>query len=108
MGTTNSNLRYSGREKVFSEDPLTYLKYRKNVEANINQGFGAFYQNTPEALAAKKVRQQTRIVHVNRGFFSGLVEQIATALMREKLAGNERSAEALISKDFPVGCKRPT
>lgn len=38
------------------QDPETYLKYRKNIEANISQGFGVFYKNTPESIAAREVK----------------------------------------------------
>lgn len=36
-------------------DPKNYLKYRKNVELSISEGFGVYFKNTPEAVAAKEV-----------------------------------------------------
>ena len=38
------------------QDPETYLKYRKNIELNISEGFGVFYKNTPESNAARDVQ----------------------------------------------------
>lgn len=37
-------------------DPDTYLKYRKNIEGSISAGFGVYYKNTPQSVAAQQVR----------------------------------------------------
>lgn len=44
-------------------DAKTYLKYRKNIEGSMTNGFLVFYKNTPESIAAGKVR-----LGLNRSF----------------------------------------
>ncbi|OQV07522.1 hypothetical protein CLAIMM_11945 [Cladophialophora immunda] len=84
----NPNPEYTNEEiNLMKNDPVTYLKYRKNIEGSISAGFGVYYKNTPESLAARK---------------------IATEDMCKKLESRPDIANALIPKDFPVGCKRPT
>ncbi|EXJ69271.1 uncharacterized protein A1O5_07307 [Cladophialophora psammophila CBS 110553] len=88
MREPDTNSAYTEEElRLMRQDPTTYLKYRKNIELSISEGFGVFFKNTPEANAAR---------------------EIATKEMRSKLACRPTIADALIPKDFPVGCKRPT
>lgn len=85
------------------QDPKTYLKYRKNIELSISEGFSVFFKNTPEANAAREVCQTSLMLSTYLTLY-----EISTKEMRAKLASRPDIADALIPKDFPVGCKRPT
>ncbi|KAF7190309.1 putative sterigmatocystin biosynthesis monooxygenase stcW [Pseudocercospora fuligena] len=87
-GKNGENFRYSESQKQsMRERPEEYLKYRKNVETEMVSAFAMFHRNSPESKGALKY---------------------ASTEMTARLQGHERLAEALIPKDFPVGCKRPT
>lgn len=71
----------------------------------MTNGFLVFYKNTPESIAAGKVR-----LGLNRSYRLRYADdpQISRQQMREKLKSRPDIAAALIPEGFPVGCKRPT
>ncbi|KAJ6582825.1 FAD/NAD-P-binding domain-containing protein [Mycena sp. CBHHK59/15] len=87
-GPGGTNLQYSEEQKrKFLEDPVHALKYRKMIESELNSRFKFIIQGTPEQKAA--------LAFGNKH-------------MRERLQGNQRLIDALIPKDFTVGCRRAT
>jgi hypothetical protein len=75
------------QKEEFLRDPEKLLKYCKGIENELNQRFKFILQGTPEAIAAK---------------------EYATKEMSTKLAGNTELIEAIVPKNFGVGCRRPT
>jgi cation diffusion facilitator CzcD-associated flavoprotein CzcO len=75
------------QKRDFERDPEKLLKYCKGIENELNQRFKFILQGTPEAAAAK---------------------DYATKEMSLKLAGNKELIDAIVPKDFGVGCRRPT
>ncbi|KAM3417956.1 hypothetical protein BST61_g6168 [Cercospora zeina] len=87
-GKDGGNFKYSEEQKaVMRDDREQYLKYRKNVETEMVSRFAGFHRNSPESTGAG---------------------DYARNQMEKKLVGDQSLAEALIPKQFPVGCKRPT
>ncbi|CAK7206931.1 hypothetical protein SEUCBS139899_009738 [Sporothrix eucalyptigena] len=87
-GPDGGNFEYSDKQKkLLSEDSDAYLEYRKMIESEIGQRFRFLMNDGPEAAEARK--------HSN-------------AEMRRKLKGNDVIADAIIPKNFNVGCRRPT
>ncbi|KAF7305151.1 hypothetical protein MKEN_01230300 [Mycena kentingensis (nom. inval.)] len=82
------NFRYSEEQKQrFRNDPKHAMKYRKMIESELNERFKFIVQGTDEQKAALKFGNDD---------------------MRQRLQGNERLIEAIVPKDFTVGCRRPT
>ncbi|KAJ7184364.1 FAD/NAD-P-binding domain-containing protein [Mycena filopes] len=80
--------RYSEEQKKrFTEDPKHAMKYRKMIESELNERFKFVVQGTPEQKASLEFGNQD---------------------MRARLRGNQRLIEAIVPKDFAVGCRRPT
>lgn len=75
------------QKEEFRRDPEKLLKYCKGIENELNQRFKFILQGTPEAAAAK---------------------DYATKEMSTKLAGNQELIDAIVPKNFGVGCRRPT
>jgi cation diffusion facilitator CzcD-associated flavoprotein CzcO len=67
--------------------PDEYLAYRKMIEHEINTRFHLILNGTPEAKEAR---------------------DFSTQEMTRKLATNPSLLDAIIPKDFGVGCRRPT
>lgn len=87
-GKNGANFRYTDKQKKeFAENPDLFLKYSKMIESELNQRFKFILKNTPEAKAAK---------------------DFAANEMGTKLDGNQRLMDAMIPKNFGVGCRRPT
>ncbi|CAK7237721.1 hypothetical protein SBRCBS47491_010100 [Sporothrix bragantina] len=87
-GPDGGNFEYSDKQKkLLGEDSDAYLEYRKMIESEIGQRFRFLMNNGPEASEARK--------H-------------SDAEMRRKLKGNKEIADAIIPKNFNVGCRRPT
>lgn len=87
-GENGANFRYTAKQKKeFAENPELFLKYSKMIESELNQRFKFILKNTKEAAAAK---------------------EFAANEMATKLNGNERIMDAMIPKNFSVGCRRPT
>ncbi|THX76756.1 steroid monooxygenase [Aureobasidium pullulans] len=87
-GKDGVNFDYSDEQKnIFQNDPVKYLKYRKNIESELNVRFKFILNGSPEQAAARK---------------------FAEAEMRRKLAPKPEIGDVLIPKDFAVGCRRPT
>ncbi|KAK0246370.1 FAD/NAD-P-binding domain-containing protein [Armillaria nabsnona] len=87
-GPGGTNFRYTeAQKKLFAEDPYHSLKYRKMIESDLNQRFKFIVIGTPEQKA---------------------VLAYADADMRRRLQGDERLIDAIVPKDFIVGCRRPT
>ncbi|THV00416.1 FAD/NAD-P-binding domain-containing protein [Dendrothele bispora CBS 962.96] len=82
------NFEYTEEQKKrFTEDPYHALKYRKMIESELNQRFRFVIQGTPEQKA---------------------VLEYTNSDMRRRLQGNQRLIDAIIPKNFVVGCRRPT
>ncbi|OAL38299.1 hypothetical protein AYO20_02358 [Fonsecaea nubica] len=88
--TTGSMLTISDtpeQKQLFKDNPKLYLKYSKMIESELNQRFKFILKNTPESKAAR---------------------EYAISEMKQKLAHDEALIEAIIPKNFDVGCRRPT
>ncbi|KIW85239.1 hypothetical protein Z517_00629 [Fonsecaea pedrosoi CBS 271.37] len=82
------NFQYTPEQKqLFKDNPKLYLKYSKMIESELNQRFKFILKNTPESKAAR---------------------EYAISEMKQKLAHDEALIEAIIPKNFDVGCRRPT
>ncbi|KAJ7771566.1 FAD/NAD-P-binding domain-containing protein, partial [Mycena metata] len=87
-GPGGENFQYTAEQKKkFIEDPQHALKYRKMIEAELNQRFKFIIQGSPEQKASL---------------------EFANKEMRDRLRGNQRLIDAMVPKDFAVGCRRPT
>ncbi len=95
------------QKQMFAKEPSIYLKYSKMIESELNQRFKLILKGTPEAQNARKVCLSSlgafpfRMQNANH-------PQFAYNDMKTKLAGKEELIEAIIPKDFEVGCRRPT
>ncbi|KAJ7243363.1 FAD/NAD-P-binding domain-containing protein [Mycena haematopus] len=84
-GPGGVNFQYSEEQKQrFRDDPKHALKYRKMIESELNERFKFIIQGTPEQKAALEFGNKDMRRH------------------------NERLIDAIIPKDFAVGCRRPT
>lgn len=55
-GKNGQNFQYSDKQKdIFRNDPRKYLKYRKNIESELNVRFRFILNGSPEQAAARKV-----------------------------------------------------
>ncbi|KAJ6488487.1 FAD/NAD-P-binding domain-containing protein [Mycena vitilis] len=87
-GPGGVNFQYSEEQlNRFRDDAKHAMKYRKMIESELNERFKFIVQGTPEQKASLKFGNED---------------------MRQRLRGNERLIEAIIPKDFAVGCRRPT
>jgi len=87
-GENGANFAYTDdQKKEFAKNPELFLKYSKMIESELNQRFKFILKNTPEAKAAI---------------------DFAADEMGTKLEGNQRLMDAMIPKNFGVGCRRPT
>ncbi|CAH0054232.1 unnamed protein product [Clonostachys solani] len=87
-GPDGGNFQYSdAQKKILREQPKAYLEYRKMIEAEIGQRFRFLMKRGPEATQARQFSEEE---------------------MRMKLKNNVAIADAIIPKNFPVGCRRPT
>lgn len=75
------------QKEHFKEHPEKYLRYIKMIESELNQRFKFILNGTLEAQQAK---------------------EYAIKEMTRKLSGDKELCEAIIPKDFGVGCRRPT
>jgi cation diffusion facilitator CzcD-associated flavoprotein CzcO len=87
-GPDGQNFKYTDKQKkIFEEDPELFKRYSKMIESELNVRFKFILNGTPEAQAAK---------------------EFAANEMVQKLAGNEKLMDAMIPKNFGIGCRRPT
>ncbi|KAJ7221713.1 FAD/NAD-P-binding domain-containing protein [Mycena pura] len=87
-GPGGVNFQYSEEQKQrFRDDPKHAWKYRKMIESELNERFKFLIQGTPEQKAALEFGNKD---------------------MRQRLRGDERLIDAIVPKDFAVGCRRPT
>lgn len=87
-GENGANFAYSAtQKKEFEKNPELFMKYSKMIESELNQRFKFILKNTDEAKGAK---------------------DFAVSEMGTKLGGNQTLMDAIIPKDFGVGCRRPT
>ncbi|TVY38734.1 putative sterigmatocystin biosynthesis monooxygenase [Lachnellula subtilissima] len=75
------------QKNILAEEPETSLRYRKNIESEISSRFRFILNGSQEQATARA---------------------FAESEMRRKLASKPELAEAIIPKDFAVGCRRPT
>ncbi|RDW59448.1 hypothetical protein BP6252_12535 [Coleophoma cylindrospora] len=87
-GKDGANFKYNEtQKKILKEDPKTYLRYRKNIENELNSRFRFILNGSPEQAAARA---------------------FAESEMRKKLAKKPWIADHIVPTDFAVGCRRPT
>ncbi|KAK6380201.1 hypothetical protein LTS17_005390 [Exophiala oligosperma] len=87
-GPGGGNFSYSDKHKqMFAKDPELMKKYSKMIESELNQRFKFILNNTEAAKAAR---------------------EDANVAMTKKLANKPELLEAILPKDFGVGCRRPT
>jgi cation diffusion facilitator CzcD-associated flavoprotein CzcO len=87
-GPNGANFKYTPeQQKLFQDDPELFLRYSKMIESELNVRFKFILKGSPEAEAAK---------------------EFAANEMAQKLDGNTELMDAMIPKDFGVGCRRPT
>jgi cation diffusion facilitator CzcD-associated flavoprotein CzcO len=87
-GKDGGNFKYTeAQKKILAEDPELSLRYRKNIESEISSRFRFILNGSTEQATAKA---------------------FAESEMKKKLASNPDIADAIIPKDFAVGCRRPT
>lgn len=56
-GKDGKNFQYSDKQKaIFKDDPVKYLRYRKNIESELNVRFKFILNGSSEQAAARKVR----------------------------------------------------
>lgn len=75
------------QKKILAEDPKTYLRYRKNIENELNSRFRFILNGSTEQATARA---------------------FAESEMRRKLAKKPWVADKIVPTDFAVGCRRPT
>ena len=86
-GPGGTNFEYSDEQKkLFRESPKEYLRYRKEVEEEMNVRFKFMLADTLEQRS---------------------VRQFAEADMRKKLGNDDRLVQIMMP-NFAVGCRRPT
>ncbi|RVX67654.1 hypothetical protein B0A52_08183 [Exophiala mesophila] len=88
-GPNGGNFKYTEEQKKrFADKPDLFLKYSKMIESELNVRFKFILNGTPEAEGAREFARQE---------------------MTQKLGSNHPELlEALIPKNFGVGCRRPT
>lgn len=87
-GRDGANFAYSQEQLDFlRENPKQYLKYRKQIEDELNQRFKFIIKGSDEAKVAR---------------------DFAFGQMDRKLKSDPRLADKMIPKNFNPGCRRPT
>ncbi|KAH8586249.1 hypothetical protein B0O99DRAFT_703109 [Bisporella sp. PMI_857] len=87
-GKGGANFEYGAEEKAkWRKDPEKYRKYRKTIEAELNQRYKAVLRNSAESQEANEFSYNE---------------------MRTKLGHDLRLVDKVIPKTFNVGCRRPT
>lgn len=87
-GKNGGNFDYTEEQKkLLAENPEMYLKYRKNIESELNSRFRFILNGSPEQATARAFAEKE---------------------MRRKLEKKPWIADAIVPKDFAVGCRRPT
>ncbi|KAK5059907.1 hypothetical protein LTR84_009790 [Exophiala bonariae] len=88
-GPNGGNFHYTDEQKKrFAEKPELFLRYSKMIESELNVRFKFILNGTPEAEGAK---------------------EFARNEMTQKLGTSDKELlDALIPKNFGVGCRRPT
>lgn len=87
-GPDGGNFKYTDKQKkIFQDDPELFKRYTKMIESELNVRFKFILKDTPEAQAAK---------------------EFARNEMMQKLADNDELKDAMIPKNFGIGCRRPT
>lgn len=87
-GENGANFKYSEEQKQFHKDnPKEYLKYRKEIETELNRRFPLIINGTKEQLEAL---------------------EFSRAEMSAKLRGNPILIDKLVPKNYAIGCRRPT
>lgn len=83
-GPKGQNLIFSDEQKKkWAENPAEYLKYRKDIEDDVNERFKMYMDHTPQQEAAREA---------------------CVASLKEKLiAGGRQDLLALLTPDFAVG-----
>ncbi|TFK24264.1 FAD/NAD(P)-binding domain-containing protein [Coprinopsis marcescibilis] len=76
---------FTDEDKEAFKDPAIYTKFRKEIEQRMQSGYPLLFRGSP-------MQQHVR--------------NMATQMMKQKLAKKPEIAEALIP-DYPVGCGRP-
>lgn len=87
-GKDGNNFAYSEETKRrFREDPKFYLAYCKAIESELSTRFRMVVNDSPEAKQARKFSEGE---------------------MKRKLGGKADLIDAIMPKNFGVGCRRPT
>ncbi|KIK70801.1 hypothetical protein GYMLUDRAFT_184786 [Collybiopsis luxurians FD-317 M1] len=87
-GPGGKNFCYTEEQKkLYADDPVHALKYRKMIESELNERFKFIVQGTPEQKAAL---------------------EFANKDMCQRLKGDQRLIDAIVPTGFTVGCRRPT
>jgi cation diffusion facilitator CzcD-associated flavoprotein CzcO len=87
-GKQGGNFKYTDEQRnLLAEDPKTYLRYRKNIESELNSRFRFILNGSPEQIAARTFAEKE---------------------MRRKLEKKPWVGDLIIPKDFAIGCRRPT
>ncbi|OAG37868.1 hypothetical protein AYO21_07974 [Fonsecaea monophora] len=87
-GPDGGNFEYTEEEKEqFRKNPDKFLRYSKLIETELNQRFKYILKGTPEAVSSIEFSRKE---------------------MCEKLGGDAKLIDAIVPKDFGVGCRRPT
>ncbi|KAH7319073.1 putative dimethylaniline monooxygenase [Rhexocercosporidium sp. MPI-PUGE-AT-0058] len=87
-GKNGGNFEYTEEQKeLLAENPDLYLKYRKNIESEMNSRFRFILNGSPEQATVRESVEKE---------------------MRRKLEKKAWIANAIVPKDFAVGCRRPT
>lgn len=87
-GKDGGNFKYTEEQKkLLATDPKTYLRYRKNIESELNSRFRFILNGSEEQTTARAFAEKE---------------------MRRKLEKKPWIADAIVPKDFAVGCRRPT
>ncbi|GJN66196.1 hypothetical protein PLICBS_000212 [Purpureocillium lilacinum] len=87
-GKHGANFAYSeDRKTEWRQNPAMYLKYRKQIEGELNQRYKSTLRNTMESQEANEFSYRE---------------------MHSKLGGDKRLVDKIIPKNFNVGCRRPT
>ncbi|EME45831.1 hypothetical protein DOTSEDRAFT_171457 [Dothistroma septosporum NZE10] len=87
-GTDGANFEYTPEQMAYlGKNPKDYLKYRKQVENELNQRFKFIIKGSSEAKAARDFSYDQ---------------------MARKLNDDPRLCDKIIPKNFNPGCRRPT
>lgn len=93
------------QKEHFRNNHTEYQRYNKGIENELNVRFRYILQGTPEALEAKKVRCHNFDFE---GTWALTCVQFSIDNMKSRLGGREDLEDAIIPKNFGLGCRRPT